>query len=178
MYIKLTYKIKIKMRTQLSIRHWRFKEIKDVIKQVKDNLTCLTFIPHKDGYLRLHISKHRNLFRLLGLLGFFDFHSTNNGYTCYLHQIVLYCKAGWKLYREGKFCEQGKLEVHHLNSKVTDSFDANNLVYVTPYENKYMAQVIKAKRLLKCLVIGFTSSWVFKQTISKTFSRLGFESFT
>jgi hypothetical protein len=170
------------MSYKLSIRHWKYSRIRAAIKDCKSLLTNLIFMPHPLGYLRLARSKHKQLFYKLTELGFFDFHVSNNGHTAYLHQIVLYLDRGWKLYRnEGKFCERGLKEVHHLDSDPANNI-ASNLVYVTPCQNKYLAVKSGNRYFGMCLkhesLIGFHMTYIFKETMRRTFNRLALLSFS
>lgn len=164
------------MSIKLSIRHWKYSQIRAAISEIKSLLVNLQFIPHPHRYLRLARIKHKELFRKLSAIGFFSFHSTNNGYTCYLHQITLYLATGWKLYRnEGQFCECGLKEIHHLDSDPTNN-DPSNLTYITPHQNKALS-VMSGTRYFGTVITehslhNFQLTWLFKQTMRRTFDRL------
>jgi HNH endonuclease len=112
-------------------------------------LPVLSLIPRvveegKNGYLFLTKGKNKEIFKALRDVGFFDFHVTNGGTRVYLHQIQLYCKpnkGGWQLYCAGQICRKAELEVHHLNHDVKDC-EPENLVYVSPEENKLLAECV------------------------------------
>lgn len=140
----------------LSIRHWRFIEIKDVIKEIKLLLPNVVYTSDKYGYQKLIKGNNKELFKLLSKIGFFDFHSTNNGFICYMHQINLYLHKGWKMYRKGLMCNKGELEVHHKDHNPSNC-EVGNLVYVTPYENKLLSRIVKS---------GFYLGKVINKTLS------------
>lgn len=145
-------------RLKLSIRHWKDSECNQMKKEILQLLiTSRTYLSNS-GYIRLNQKANFNLFRLLTRFSFFDYHVTNNGFTCYYHQIVLYCKTGYWNYRKGKFCKMGELEVHHISGIKTDN-SASNLTYVTPEENKLL-DYLKDKRIKLKSVVGLPTYFI------------------
>lgn len=140
----------------LSIRHWRFTEIKAVIKEIKLLLPSAMYTSDNYGYQKLSKGNNKELFKLLNKIGFFDFHSTNNGFICYMHQITLYLHKGWKMYRKGLMCNKGVLEIHHKDHNPSNC-NPQNLVYVTPYENKLLSRIVQS---------GFYLGKVINKTLS------------
>ena len=95
-----------------------------------------------NGYLYVQRSQNKELFRYLDRFGFFQFHRSNRSKRLVaIHQIVLYFYKGYKRYYYGnQVCVKGTLEIHHLNHNTTDN-DKKNLWYVTPTENKVLADI-------------------------------------
>lgn len=94
------------------------------------------------GYQCLTRSQNRQLFKYLDRYGFFKFHRSNKTKQLVgVHQVVLYLHRGWKLfYYSERYCVQGQLEVHHLDHcKQNNHY--SNLWYVTPTENKTLADI-------------------------------------
>jgi hypothetical protein len=123
---------------KLSIRHWRVVDIETEIKAASSLLEQARTFSDKLGYVKLLQKDNIQLFVTLSRLSMFEFHLTNGGSSCYLHQIILYLSVGWKLYRRGKFAEAGSIEVHHLDHDPSNN-SPDNLWYVSPLENKLLA---------------------------------------
>lgn len=169
----------------LSIRNWRYSEIKAEIAVAKSLLTNAKTYTDKLGYIKLYRKDNPELFTSLTKLSMFQFHSTNSGQSCYMHQIVKYFHKGWKMFKSGKFCESGKLEVHHLDSNPSNN-DKHNLEYVTPLENKLLChnlagsfnlsrvngrdKFMTVRNSVRFIKLRIRTAWA-------TLSRLGFESF-
>lgn len=139
----------------LTIRNWRYKDVKLLIAEIKLLLPTAITTKDKYGYQKLTRNQNKELFAKLTTLGFFDYHQTNNGHICYMHQIVLYLKSGWSHYKIGGFCHKDKQEVHHIDHDPTNN-DESNLCYVSPYENKLLSQLVKG---------GFYVGRVLHQTL-------------
>jgi hypothetical protein len=165
----------------LSIRSWRFCHIKFVIKLIKSLLPTLNHKEHKDGRVRYTKQKHKELFKLLNIISFFDYHQTNNGFIILRSQVVYYIYKGWREYRDGNFMVKGELDYHHLDHDCTND-SPSNLVKTTPYENKLLATCVKGgfyigkviKEKITCMA-KFAA--LVKQTQIATLTRLAKESF-
>lgn len=129
------------MNEKLSIRHWRYSAIKQKIREAKALLDTLVTKEASNGYILVPFCKHNKpLFLLIEELCFFNYHCTNlTRKTIYLHQVVAYLHNGWIEYRAGRYCEKGVREVHHLDGDIKNN-KPRNLIYVTPAENKLLAQ--------------------------------------
>jgi hypothetical protein len=97
-----------------------------------------------NGYLVVRRSKNPELFKILAKYHFFDFHCTNRYRQLVgVHQIALYIDKGWaRYYYTGRCCVKGQLEVHHLDHNKLNN-DPKNLWYVTPTENKVLADITR-----------------------------------
>lgn len=132
---------------KLSIRHWPLHLINLMRRYIWSALQNVTLMKDNGSHRpRLCRSKNKHLFRLLDIFCFFNYHETNQGYTCYVSQVSLFIsgnkdKCGWVDYINGNFCLMGEQEVHHCNNSVTSNH-SSNLLYVTPYENKSLACII------------------------------------
>lgn len=120
-------------------KYSHYRKLKNLlILKVKDAVTS----PTQTGYIRLLRKENQEIFELLDQMDFFKFHCTNNGHSCYLHQINLYLKEGWKKYKNMEYCKIGELEVHHYDNDVNNN-NWDNLVYVTPYDNKKLSHMVR-----------------------------------
>jgi hypothetical protein len=173
----------------LSIKHWPVSLINKLRKEIWTAKESAVFMKNNNSN-RQRLSRKQNphLFKLLSIIGFFDYHITNNGFTCYLYQINHFInggknldKSGWQDYRAGNFMQKNEWEIHHLNHNPIDD-SPSNLIKTTPYENKllstcvkggfYIGKVIKEK--ITCMV-KFEA--LVKQTQIATLTRLAKESF-
>ena len=95
-----------------------------------------------NGYLFVTRKNNPQLFHYLDRYGFFKFHRSNTFKSIAgVHQVVLYLHRGWKLhYYSRRYCVRGKLECHHLDH-VKHNNTPSNLWYVTPTENKVLADI-------------------------------------
>lgn len=75
-------------------------------------------------------SKNKYIFKCLTRIKCFDFYCTNNGNIIGLSQVVAYLSYGWKAYLNGFKAPKSEIEVHHINSDVTDN-SPNNLIYLS-----------------------------------------------
>lgn len=165
----------------LSIRHWRFCHIRYVIRLIKIELENINQKPSLDGRIRYTKFKHKELFKLLALIGFFDYHQTNNGFIILNSQVIFYIHKGWRDYREGGFMLKDESEIHHLDHNSSND-NPNNLVKVTPYENKMLATCVKGGfylgKVIKEKISDITKFIkLITQTQVATISRLAKESF-
>lgn len=175
---------------KLSIRNWTSNDRFAVFKRIKEEVNKeLLKIQSKtikgfsnQSYEILTPGKRSTLNYLLQLAGFFNFHTSNNGLIYSVHQIICYLNRGWKLYVRGETCVKGELEVHHLDHDCKNNHP-DNLVYVSPYENKLLSQVVQGGFYLG-EVINRTLSMCkqeFKEIVRKTrtltLARLAQESF-
>ena len=114
-------------------------------RAAKDELTTLlsqAVQEEYNGYMIVRRSKNPELFKALAKYHFFDFHCTNRRRQLVgVHQIVLYIYRGWaRYYYAQTYCVKGHLEVHHLDHNKLNN-DPKNLWYVTPTENKVLADI-------------------------------------
>lgn len=125
-----------------SIKYWKISDIKEKLAEI-DNLLASSFVTEtKEGYQQLKRRRNRKLFALLDLVCFFDYHRSNvKKEVCYVHQVVKYIVSGWRNYIKDKYCEKYSMECHHLDHNPRNNHP-NNLVYVTPLENKLLACII------------------------------------
>ena len=125
------------------------KELEPQIASALSLLEQSKSFSNKEGYVLLLASDNPALFEAITDLAFFDFQSTNIeraivGY----HQVVLYLHRGiwaWR-YKSNKVIASGKTECHHLDSNPSNN-NIDNLVYVTPQQNKLCANAVHSKYL-------------------------------
>lgn len=124
-------------------------ELEHQIASALSLLNDSKYFTNKDGYVFLLATDNPTLFEAITDLDFFNFQSTNKqraivGY----HQVVLYLHRGiwtWR-YHSDKVLASERCEVHHLNSQPSCN-DPDNLVYVTPQQNKLCAGAVHRKYL-------------------------------
>lgn len=135
---------------KLSIRNWTSNDRFEVFKRIKEEVNKeLLKIQTKtskgfsnQSYKILTPGKRSALNQLLQLVGFFNFHTSNNGLIYSVHQINCYMSRGWKMYIRGEVCVKGELEIHHFDHNPKNNHP-ENLVYVTPYENKLLSLIVR-----------------------------------
>lgn len=165
----------------LSIRSWRFCHIKFVIRLIKSLLPTLKYKISADSRVRYTKYQHKNLFNLLHLIGFFDYHQTNNGFVITRYQVVYFLSQGWRDYRDGQFMLHLESEYHHLDHNPYNDI-LSNLVKVTPYENKLLATCVKSGFYINTVITEKISCMtrfarLVTQTQIATLLRLAKESF-
>lgn len=163
----------------LSIRHWRYHDIRAKIREAKEALAEAEIVALESGYRALYRNnRNRELFYLLTLLGFFDYHRSNRTRRIiYEHQVVHYLTTGWHAYKNGKFMLKDQQEIHHLDHDVTNN-NPSNLVVVTPAENKLLANCLGGFNFSAVKDKADIRPDFFKlvlATIRATTRRLGFE---
>lgn len=176
-------------KSKLSIRNWPISTIKAELAQARILLAKAVVFSSKHGYQRMHRSQNKELFFYLDRLGFFDFHVTNSGRTCYIHQAQIYLrntKGGWFHYFKGEFfCAKDDLEVHHLDSNPINN-DSENLCYVTPTENLLLSALCGVKYYGKAALnatiqqLRLCPRFVMLEKLTRqlTFERLARQSFS
>lgn len=172
-----------------SIRHWPLSQINKLRKEIWAAKESATFMKNKNSDRhRLSRKQNSHLFKLLSIIGFFDYHISNNGYTCYLYQINHFInggknldKSGWQDYRAGNFMQKDEWELHHLDHDCTND-SPSNLIKTTPYENKLLATCVKGGfylgKVIKEKISDMTKfANLVTQTQIATLQRLAYESF-
>lgn len=137
--------------SRTSIRNWSWSDRNQLKQDIKLEVAQSNTFLSNSGYIRLSKYKNWRLFALLSLFGFFDYHVTNNGFTCYYHQIIAYISSGYRKYIKGEFCLKGELEVHHFDKNKFNN-SPENLTYVTPEENKLFEYFVQFKPKMKDLL--------------------------
>jgi hypothetical protein len=94
-------------------------------------------------YKAYDLDRYENtqLLKDLKAIGFFEYHTTNFGHIVYYHQIVAYIFCGgFYAMLEGDVCEEGHIEVHHINSNTADN-RPSNLVYILTVIHREVTKV-------------------------------------
>lgn len=136
---------------RLSVRNWEQHELNLIKRHIYAALQEVTYMPNtsedRPRISRTQTQENKHLFKLIAIAGFFEFHQSNNGYTCYVSQVMAYIngnkkKGGiWK-YIKGQVCNIGELEVHHNDENPTNN-NCSNLEYVSPDINKFLHHFIR-----------------------------------
>lgn len=164
------------------------KQLKALCAECYELLKTATVFIDKHNYVKLTRKANAQLFKKLEALAIFDFHYTNvNRSILGMHQIVMYLRSGIYIFRyKGHTCNHGELEVHHLDSNPLNN-TYENLVYVTPQQNKLCAEAVRkpyhGDRNLKYANIKSWATYgggkldtatLIRKTLVATFTALGF----
>ena len=157
--------------------HDRIKCIRILLKEAQE----LSLFTELGKYLVVNRKNAPELFRHLDAFGFFEYHETKNDRDwTYVHQISAYAtrEGGQHHFHKGGRCRKGELEVHHLDGN-THNNHPDNLEYLTPLENKLLAQIPGGynRSFLKKLGCKVRDTAEFTKLMYKTciahFARLG-----
>ena len=109
-----------------------------------NELKRLIGVPHQtvDGYLVCYKKNKEELFKVLEDNGFFEFHTTNNGFVVSVQQIIAFFNYGYKALANGFTANYGEVEVHHLDSNCFNN-EPHNLVYLSCHDHYIVSQASK-----------------------------------
>jgi hypothetical protein len=117
----------------MSIRN-RLRLIKGVLPKIMKTHQS------KNGRIFLLKKENKWIFKQLQKLGCFNFFCNNKGHILGLSQIISFLDYGWKALANGFTAPSDEIEVHHINSDVTDN-SPENLVFLSVQDHQFVSNV-------------------------------------